>query len=71
MRYIIYGAGAIGGTIGAGLFEAGRDVVLIARGDHGRAIKSGGLRFGPGILAHAHTTWLSDVVTHEWPVRRV
>jgi alpha-galactosidase len=32
---------------------------------------SGGLRFGPGILAHAHTTWLSDVVTHEWPVRRV
>jgi 2-dehydropantoate 2-reductase len=46
VRYIIYGAGAIGGTIGAGLFEAGRDVVLIARGDHGRAIKSGGLRFG-------------------------
>lgn len=46
MRYIIYGAGAIGGTIGAGLFEAGRDVVLIARGDHGRAIAANGLRFG-------------------------
>jgi 2-dehydropantoate 2-reductase len=46
MRYIIYGAGSIGGTIGASLFEAGRDVVLIARGDHGRAIAERGLRFG-------------------------
>jgi 2-dehydropantoate 2-reductase len=46
MRYIIYGAGAIGGTIGASLFEAGRDVVLIARGEHGRTIAAKGLRFG-------------------------
>jgi 2-dehydropantoate 2-reductase len=46
MRYIVYGAGAIGGTIGASLFEAGRDVVLIARGEHGRAIAAQGLRFG-------------------------
>jgi 2-dehydropantoate 2-reductase len=31
------------------LFEAGRDVVLIARGEHGRAIAADGLRFGtPG-----------------------
>ena len=46
MRYIIYGAGAVGGTIGARLFESGRDVVFIARGDHGRAIAAHGLRFG-------------------------
>jgi 2-dehydropantoate 2-reductase len=46
MRYILYGAGAIGGTIGASLFEGGRDVVLIARGEHGRAIAANGLRFG-------------------------
>ena len=46
MRYIIYGAGAIGGTLGACLFEAGREVVLIARGAHGRAIAEKGLRFG-------------------------
>jgi 2-dehydropantoate 2-reductase len=46
MRYIIYGAGSIGGTIGASLFEAGRDVVLIARGEHGRIIAERGLRFG-------------------------
>ena len=31
-RYVVHGAGAVGGTIGARLFEAGHDVVLIARG---------------------------------------
>ena len=46
MRYIFYGAGAIGGTIGARLFETGKDVLLIARGEHGRAIAAAGLRFG-------------------------
>jgi 2-dehydropantoate 2-reductase len=46
VRYIIYGAGAVGGTIGARLFENGRDVVLIARGDHRLAIAANGLRFG-------------------------
>jgi 2-dehydropantoate 2-reductase len=45
-RYIIYGAGAIGGTIGACLHEAGLNVVLIARGAHSRAIAEHGLRFG-------------------------
>jgi len=43
MRYIIYGAGAIGGSIGARLFAAGRDVVLIARGPHLEAIRRRGL----------------------------
>jgi 2-dehydropantoate 2-reductase len=46
VRYIFYGAGAIGGALGARLFELGRDVMLIARGEHGRAIAAGGLRFG-------------------------
>lgn len=46
MRYVIYGAGAIGGAIGARLFELGRNVVLIARGEHGRALAAHGLRFG-------------------------
>src|SRR4051812_15366394 len=46
MRYVIYGAGAIGATIGARLHEAGRDVVLIARGAHYGALRDGGLRFG-------------------------
>ncbi len=45
MRWIIYGAGAIGGTIGARLHKNGEDVVLIARGEHGAAMAAEGLRF--------------------------
>lgn len=45
MRYIIYGAGAIGGTIGARLFQHGHEVILIARGAHLEAIKKNGLIF--------------------------
>jgi 2-dehydropantoate 2-reductase len=45
MRYIIYGAGAIGGTIGARLHQAAHDVVLIARGPHLDAIRERGLTF--------------------------
>lgn len=45
MRYVIIGAGAVGGTIGARLAEAGHEVVLVARGAQYTALKSGGLRF--------------------------
>ena len=45
MRYIIYGAGGIGGTIGARLHQHGHDVVLIARGAHLAAIQKRGLTF--------------------------
>lgn len=44
MRYVIYGAGAVGGVVGGRLFEHGHDVVLIARGEHGRAMAEGGLQ---------------------------
>ena len=43
MKLAIVGAGAIGGLIGAGLFEAGHEVNLIARGEHLRAILEQGL----------------------------
>jgi 2-dehydropantoate 2-reductase len=43
MRFIIYGAGAVGGVIGGRLFQHGHDVVLIARGSHLDAIQAGGL----------------------------
>lgn len=43
MRFIIYGAGAIGGTIGGRLHQSGHDVVLICRGAHLEAIKRDGL----------------------------
>jgi 2-dehydropantoate 2-reductase len=45
MRYIIIGAGAVGGTIGARLYQSGREVVLAARGAHHAAMRNGGLRF--------------------------
>ena len=43
-RFIVYGAGAVGGVIGARLHEDGHDVVLIARGAHREAIARDGLR---------------------------
>ncbi|MFC1415732.1 ketopantoate reductase family protein [Streptacidiphilus cavernicola] len=45
MRYIIIGAGAIGGGIGGRLHESGQDVVLVARGPHLAALRTDGLRF--------------------------
>jgi 2-dehydropantoate 2-reductase len=44
MRYVIIGAGAVGGTIGGRLAGAGHDVVLVARGTHAEALRSQGLR---------------------------
>jgi 2-dehydropantoate 2-reductase len=44
MRYIIIGAGAVGGTIGGCLFQGGHEVVLVARGAHLRALRARGLR---------------------------
>jgi 2-dehydropantoate 2-reductase len=42
-RYVIYGAGGIGGVLGARLHQSGRDVALVARGRHLEAIKREGL----------------------------
>jgi 2-dehydropantoate 2-reductase len=42
-RFVVFGAGAVGGTIGGRLFEHGHDVVLIARGAHGDACRADGL----------------------------
>ena len=44
MRFVVYGAGAIGGAIGGRLAQHGHDVVLIARGAHFEALRDHGLR---------------------------
>ena len=44
MRFLIAGAGAIGGYIGACLARRGEEVVLFARGPHFRAMKDKGIR---------------------------
>lgn len=43
MGYVVVGAGAVGGVIGARLSLAGVDVTLVARGAHLEAIRGGGL----------------------------
>jgi 2-dehydropantoate 2-reductase len=51
VRYIVIGAGAIGGTIGGCLFQAGREVVLVARGAHLDALRRTGLRLATPVGA--------------------
>jgi 2-dehydropantoate 2-reductase len=43
VRYVIYGAGGIGGVIGGRLFQQGHEVVLICRGEHLQTIQHCGL----------------------------
>ncbi|NKC00587.1 MAG: ketopantoate reductase family protein [Pseudomonadales bacterium] len=45
MHFIIYGAGGIGATIGARLFQQGEQVTLIARGAHKERLQAEGLKF--------------------------
>ena len=44
VRFIMYGAGAVGGIVGGRLYEHGHDVVLVARGAHYESIRASGLR---------------------------
>ena len=61
MRFIIYGAGGIGGSIGARLYLNGEQVLLVARGEHFQAIQASGLAFhSPAI----HATLPINVVSH-------
>lgn len=43
MRFLVAGAGAIGGYVGARLSKAGFDVTLFARGEHLRAMQQNGV----------------------------
>ncbi len=42
-RYVVIGAGAVGGAVAAQLVGDGHEVVLVARGEHGRRIAADGL----------------------------
>jgi 2-dehydropantoate 2-reductase len=43
-RFVVFGAGAVGGVVGARLAQSGHDVALVARGAHRDAIARDGLR---------------------------
>lgn len=42
-RYVVVGAGAVGGVAGAQLASTGHDVTFVARGPHLHAVRAGGL----------------------------
>jgi 2-dehydropantoate 2-reductase len=44
MRFVVIGAGAVGGVVGARLHQHGHEVVLVARGAHHDAVRADGLR---------------------------
>jgi 2-dehydropantoate 2-reductase len=62
VRFVVYGAGAIGGVVGGRLAQHGHDVVLIARGDHHDAIRDRGLRLATP--DHETLTLSVPVVSH-------
>ncbi len=59
-KICIYGAGAIGGWIGAGLAGAGVPVSVVARGETLRALQTHGLRIRRGDVVTAHPVAASD-----------
>lgn len=64
MRYVVLGAGAVGGVVGALLARSGADVTLVARGAHLDAVRREGLR-----LVRGDDTWRVDVPALDDPRR--
>jgi 2-dehydropantoate 2-reductase len=71
MRFVVFGAGAIGGLVGARLFQKGVDVTLVARGAHAEALRSGLVLESPDeavtlpipvVTDPAQVTWSDDTV---------
>ena len=52
MRYVVYGAGAVGGVIGAHLHLAGLPTTLVARGEHLAAIRDAACCSTPRTARH-------------------
>jgi 2-dehydropantoate 2-reductase len=62
MKFVIVGAGATGGFLGARLARAGEDVTLVARGQHLAAMQANGVRvIGDGEEFTAHPTCTDDL----------
>lgn len=61
------GAGAVGGVVGGRLAEAGHEVVLVARGAHGAAMRAGGLRLeSPAGVSVLRLPVADDVAGVDW-----
>ncbi|MBA2715837.1 MAG: ketopantoate reductase family protein [Propionibacteriales bacterium] len=69
MRLVVFGAGAVGGVVGALLHRSGHDVVLIARGDHLTAIQRDGLRLvSPTSASVEHVRAVATPADVDWRV---
>lgn len=67
MRFVVFGAGAVGGVVGGRLAQHGHEVVLIARGAHAEAIRARGLRLeSPGGAATVEVAAVDDPGRIEW-----
>lgn len=64
MRICIFGAGAIGGTLGVRLAQSGHEVSLVARGAHLAAIRASGLTLLHGEVRHNVRLAASDNPAH-------
>jgi 2-dehydropantoate 2-reductase len=72
VRYVVIGAGAIGGAVGGRLHQHGHAVVLVARGPHYEALSRKGLRLSdpdaevtldvPAVSDPADVDWRADDV---------
>jgi len=66
MRVVVFGAGAIGGLVGARLFQHGVDVTLVARGAHAEALASGLVLEAPDESVTLPIPVLTDVAALPW-----
>jgi len=67
MRVVVFGAGAVGGVIAGRLFEAGTDVIAIARGAHFQALRDQGMRLvDPDRTVTLPVPVVSDPAAVDW-----
>ena len=66
-RFVIVGAGAVGGVMAASLFQHSQRVLLVARGAHYEAIVKDGLRFDrPQSSEYLDVPVTDDISSIEW-----
>lgn len=66
MKYLIVGTGGIGGSLGAFLAHAGKDVTFLARGEHLKQIKHNGLKVSSDIFGEFVVNNASAVTEEEY-----
>ena len=65
MRILVFGAGGVGGYLGAKLWHAGHDVTFVARGEHLSAMKQHGLLLRtPELNIHVTASFTDSLIDH-------